>query len=112
MHLGLGLGSLFALAVIATVAVALLAPFAVLGAGVWILVRCVGALTQRRGEVSIAAPVAAADADERRLAWAAGLLVTGGLWIVGHFHFAAILLGLGAALLTRGVLERRRRAVA
>ena len=107
MHMGLGLGSLFALAVIATVVVSLLAPFAVLGAGVWVLVRCVGMLTERHGDAALPH-----DADERRLAWAVGLLVTGGLWIVGHFHFAAILLGLGAAFLTRGLLKRRRRAAA
>jgi hypothetical protein len=46
----------------------------------------------------------------RGLGWAVGLLVCGILWVAGAAHFAAMLIGAGAAFLTRGLLGLRRDA--
>ena len=48
----------------------------------------------------------------RGLGWAVGLIVAGVLWFAGGAHFAAILIGAGAAFLTRGLLGMRRDAAA
>jgi hypothetical protein len=59
----------------------------------------------------VAAARARVRADPTRgLGWAVGLLVCGALWVAGVAHFAAILIGAGAALFTRGVLGLRRDA--
>jgi hypothetical protein len=43
----------------------------------------------------------------RPIGWAVGLLVAGTLWVFTTHYFAAILLGAGSALLTRGLLGLR-----
>jgi len=60
---------------------------------------------------TVAAARATVRADPTRgLGWAVGLLVCGALWVAGVAHFAAILIGAGAALLTRGIVGLRRDA--
>ena len=49
----------------------------------------------------------AADPDQT-IGWAVGLIVAGMLWIFGPSHFGALLVGCGAAYLTRGLLGMRK----
>ncbi len=46
----------------------------------------------------------------RTIGWAIGLLVTGVLWFATEHEIAAILIGIGAAYLTRGILGLKRDA--
>jgi hypothetical protein len=104
-HLG---GVLLALAIVLMVVITLLLPFALIGVCIWFVLRLLGLWHD-----SATAPVGAPrDDSARSIGWAVGLLVAGVLWMVFRVHFAALLLGLGAAWLTRGILEMRRRPVA
>jgi hypothetical protein len=62
------------------------------------------------GTATAAARITVRTDPARHLSWAAGLLVCGIVWAFGSHHFAAILLGTGAAFLTRGLLGMRRDA--
>ena len=109
MHIGAGVAALVVASVILAIVVSALLPFAIIAAMVWVVVRLAESIRGPRAEV-VASGAAATDTSARDIGWATGLLVTGILWCVGRHHFAAILLGLGTAYLTRALVERRHRA--
>jgi hypothetical protein len=109
MHISAVVAALVIGGVFLALVVGVLLPFLFVGGLVWAVVRTVGALRGRRdpGAPAAVGAYAAADAD-RDIGWAVGLLVAGVLWCLGRYHFAALLLGAGAAILTRGLLGMRR----
>lgn len=69
------------------------------------------ALTATEPAPPPAPPPAPKAADPNQtIGWAVGLIVAGALWIFGPSHFGALLVGCGAAYLTRGVLGMRKPA--
>jgi hypothetical protein len=107
MHIGAGVAFVVVASVILSIVVCALLPFAFIAGLVWIVVRIAESLRGSRAAVASAEPT---DTVARDIGWAAGLLVAGVLWCVGRHHFAALLLGLGTAYLTRALVERRHRA--
>jgi hypothetical protein len=107
MHISAVVAALVIGGVLLALVVGVLLPFVFVGGLVWAVVRTVDALRGRRPAGVDVDPHAAADRD---IGWAVGLLVAGVLWCLGRWHFAALLLGAGAAILTRGLLGMRRGA--
>jgi hypothetical protein len=102
--------ALVVVCVCAAVALGVLFPFAMVAAVIYLVVRLV---TPRSAAAPTAPVVSLPDdrrSDERRVAWAVGLLIAGLLWTLGRSHFAALLVAAGAGLLTRAVLTIRREA--
>lgn len=62
------------------------------------------------GSVIASERIALRNDPARGIGWAVGLLVAGVLWFGDGPHFAAILIGAGAAFLTRGIIGIRRDA--
>jgi hypothetical protein len=102
------LGLAVAALVLLVVAIGLAAPFIVMGLAIWLVVRCVSGLRRSSAAPVVVAPSAPQDRTAHDLGWAVGLLVTGAAWLVGARFLASILLGLGAGLLARRLLEMRR----
>jgi hypothetical protein len=119
MEIGAGVGALVAVAIILTLLAVVAVPLAIAVAIVWVVVKLARAVFSRGAprvvpEILPSATAAVGGTEPaaaRDLGWAAGLLVAGVLWCM-RFHFAAILLGLGAAFLTRGLVASRQRAAA
>jgi len=92
-------------AVLAALALCFVFPFALAALFAWGVVRIAGLVFGRGARKADGV----SDGDVARdLGLAVGLLVVGVLWCVSRHHFAAILLGVGAAALTRGLLGLRR----
>jgi hypothetical protein len=107
MHFSALAAALVFVCVILAIIVSVLLPFALIGGLIWALVRTLDALRARR---VVGVGLDPQDAVDRDIGWAVGLLVAGILWCLGRWHFAALLLGAGAAILTRGLLGMRREA--
>ena len=99
MHLGFGVAAVVVASLVFAFALLVIVPVAIVYAGV----RLASALFSAG-----AAPFSAPRDAARDVGWAVGLLVAGALWMLGRFHFAALLLGVGAGLLARGLLASRR----
>ena len=108
MHFSGAVAALVVGSVILAIVVSFLLPVAFVAGLVWLVIRTVDALRVRR---AVAADVDPRDTTSRDVGWAVGLLVAGVLWCVGRHHFAALVLGAGAAILTRGLLDMRRARV-
>ena len=94
--------------VLLALVVSVLLPFVLVGGLVLLVVRTVNGLRGPRAPRFDVDPDAAADRD---IGWAVGLLVAGVLWCLGRSSIAALLLGAGSAILTRGLLGMRRARV-
>jgi hypothetical protein len=108
MHISGVVAVLVVGSVLLAIVVSFLLPVAIVAAAVWLVVRLVEAMRDRRPSTNDLSAVRP-DVTSRDIGWAAGLLVAGVLWFMSRHHFAALLLGLGTAYLTRALLEMRRR---